>query len=290
MGKIGGVLWGVLSGASFGLIPLFTLPLLGAGLVVDSVLFYRFSFAALAILLVLLLRGESLRITLAQLRSLALLGVFYMASAMFLLWGYEFMAAGVATTIHFLYPVCVMLLMMLFFGERLRMVTLGAVVLAIVGVAMLSAGDESGGSTDAVGLIVVIISALAYALYIIGIKKLNLGGLGGFKLTLYVQIVTSLLFLLKATIFGSGLQPVGDGVNLLNLVLLALIPTVVSNFALVNAIKIVGSTTTSILGAMEPMTAVAVGVLIFDEPISGVMALGMAMIVGAVMAIVLKIK
>lgn len=290
MGKIGGVLWGVLSGASFGLIPLFTLPLMGAGMTVDSVLFYRFSFAALAILIVLLIRGESLRITFAQLRSLALLGVFYMASAMFLLWGYEFMAAGVATTIHFLYPVCVMLLMMLFFGERLRMVTLGAVVLAIVGVAMLSAGDESGGSTDAVGLIVVIISALAYALYIIGIKKLNLGGLGGFKLTLYVQIVTSLLFLLKATIFGSGLQPVGDGVNLLNLVLLALIPTVVSNFALVNAIKIVGSTTTSILGAMEPMTAVAVGVLIFDEPISGVMALGMAMIVGAVMAIVLKIK
>lgn len=290
MGKIGGVLWGVLSGASFGLIPLFTLPLMRAGLAVDSVLFYRFSFAALAILLVLLIRGESLRITLAQLRSLALLGVFYMASAMFLLWGYEFMAAGVATTIHFLYPVCVVLIMMLIFGERPRMVTLGAVVLAIVGVAMLSAGDESGGATDAVGLIVVIISALAYALYIIGIKKLNLGGLGGFKLTLYVQIVTAVLFLLKATILGSGLQPVGDGVNLLNLVLLALIPTVVSNFALVNAIKIVGSTTTSILGAMEPMTAVAVGVLIFDEPINGAMALGMAMIVGAVMAIVLKIK
>lgn len=286
MNRLTGILWGMLSGASFGLIPLFTLPLMEAGLDIDSVLFYRFSTATLLLGVILAVRGENFRITKRQIVPLLTLGCFYMASSLFLLWGYQYMAAGVATTVHFLYPVCVVLLMVLFFGERASLRNLGAVILAILGVALLSSGDESN-HVSTVGLVVVVISAVAYALYIIGIKRFNLGGLGGFKLTFFVMIITSLMFLCKAFIFGTGIIPLSGSTSVVNVVLLAFIPTVVSNFALVNAVKIVGSTTTSILGALEPMTAMLVGVLVFREPFGFVALAGMVLVIGAVTTIVL---
>lgn len=279
----------MLSGASFGLIPLFTLPLLAAGITTDSILFYRFSVAAAMIGIILLCRRESLRISPKQLSRLLLLGVLYMSSSLFLLWGYEFMAAGIATTVHFLYPVCVVLLMTLLFGEKISLTNIGAVILAILGVALLSSGQgEQGAAISTKGMIIVIISALAYALYIIGLKRMNTKSLNGFCLTFYVLLTTALLFLGKAMILGDGIMPLNSTENMLNVVLLAMIPTIVSNFALVNAVKIVGSTTTSILGALEPLTAVVIGVSIFDEPLSIALVIGIALIISAVTTIVMK--
>lgn len=291
MKRLQGLLWGILSGASFGLIPLFTLPLKGSGFNIDSILFYRFATASALLGGILLLRGESFRITWAQAWRLAVLGLCYLASSLFLLWGYEYMAAGVATTVHFLYPVCVVLLMIVFFGEKASLVNIGAVILAILGVALLSSSgtEPTGtGAISTIGIAIVVVSALAYALYIIAIKRMKLGELGGFKLTFYVLIFTAFLFLSKAFLLGDGLAPVTTLDQGVNILLLALIPTVVSNFALVNAISIVGSTTTSILGAMEPMTAMMVGITVFDEPMSMSLVVGAALIIGAVSAIVLR--
>lgn len=278
----------MLSGASFGLIPLFTLSLFAAGIDTDSVLLYRFTTAALLIGSILLIRKESFRISLSQLLRLTVMGLLYMSSALFLLWGYEYMAAGIATTVHFLYPVCVVILMGLFFGEQISLVNVGAIILAIIGVALLSSGGSSDGHMSVNGMIFVVISALAYGLYIIGLKKLRLGSLSGFTLTFYVMLITAVLFFVKSTIFGSGVMPlktVQDGVNV---VLLALIPTVVSNFALVKCVKLVGSTTASILGALEPLTAVIVGVTIFAEPINATLVIGVILIIGAVATIVVR--
>lgn len=286
--RFSGLVWGMLSGASFGLIPLFTLPLFDAGLDVDSILFYRFSFASLILALILFIRGESFRITARQAIKLSLLGVFYMASAMFLLWGYEFMAAGIATAVHFLYPVCVVLMMTLFFGERISIKSIGAILLAVLGVAMLSSAEGVDGAISAWGLFVVVISSIAYSLYIVGVKRMNLESLGGFKLTFFGLLVTSILFGVKAFVFGQGVVALDSGLEVFNVFMLALVPTVLSNFALVNAIKRVGSTTTSIFGALEPMTAVAIGVAVFDEPISVVLLVGVVMIIGAVVTIVLN--
>ncbi|MEG2728746.1 MAG: DMT family transporter [Mucinivorans sp.] len=288
MNRLTGALWGMLSGASFGLIPLFTLPLLHSGLDINSVLFYRFAIAAVMLFGILIIRHTKLNITGGQTLRLALLACLYLVSSLFLLLGYRYMAAGVATTIHFLYPVCVVILMAIFFGERISITSLGAVILAIIGVALLSSGDSPSGAISTPGLVIVLISALAYALYIIGIKKMRLGEIGGLKLTFYVLLITAIMFFAKATIFDQGIMTLQGASNYANAILLALIPTIISNFALIRAIKIIGSTTTSILGALEPMTAVVVGVLIFGEPMSAALALGMLLIIGAVTTIVLR--
>lgn len=286
MNQFKGLFYGILSGASFGMIPLFTLPLIGDDMPVDSILFYRFSLASLVIAIVMLVRGENFSINRSQLLRVLLLGGFYMCSSLFLLWGYQYMAAGVATTIHFLYPVMVVAVMMIGFGERPSLPNIGAIILAIVGVALLSAGDDSAAPIAAWPLIIVAASALAYALYIVALKKMRLGKLTGFKLTFYILVTTAVLFAVKSAISGDEIVALDSAANFSNLLLLAIVPTVVSNFALIEAVKLIGSSRTSILGACEPLTAVAIGVLVFGEAMSMPLAIGMALIVASVVTVI----
>ena len=131
MNNIKGFAYGILTSATFGLIPLFTLPLMAKGMQFDSILFYRFLFAAIALTGIMTYKKESFRIEKKEIPVLILLGFFYTASAMFLFWGYNFMGAGVATTIHFTYPIFVTLLMFVFFREKASWITWLAILLAI---------------------------------------------------------------------------------------------------------------------------------------------------------------
>lgn len=281
-----GFAYGIATSVTFGLIPLFTLPLMEKGMRFDSILFYRFLFATFALLVMLLAKKESLRTELRNLPILILLGAFYTGSAMFLFWGYNYMAAGIATTLHFTYPIFVTLLMLLIFREKTSWITLLAIGLAICGVARLSI---SGGEMqlDGTGVIIVLISAVSYALYIVTVNKSRVQTMPGRKLAFYVFVVSTCMFLIKAQT-GTGIQPIPDLPSLLNLILLALVPTVVSNITLVLAVHRIGSTLTSVLGAMEPVTAVCVGVLVFSEPFTAHLALGILLIIVAVTLIILS--
>ena len=141
MNKVNGLLYGLLSSASFGLIPLFTIPAMQAGMQFESILFYRFLFACLALGGILLVNGQSFRIKRQDIPSLFLLALLYLMSAVFLFWGYKFMASGVATTIHFMYPVLTTLIMMLFFKEKKSGWRIAAIASAVAGVYFLSGGD-----------------------------------------------------------------------------------------------------------------------------------------------------
>lgn len=286
MNKISGFLYGLLSSASFGLIPLFTLPAMQQGMNFESILFYRFLFAALALGAILLLDGQSFRIRKQEIPSLILLALLYLMSAVFLFWGYKFMASGVATTLHFMYPVLTTLIMMLFFGEKKSIWRLGAIVLAVAGVFFLSSGDDSGTVT-ALGIFIVLLSALGYALYLVTVSQLKVGQMKGLKLTFWVFLFGTLLLFI-GIVPTTGVQSIPAGHTLGNLVMLALIPTVISNLALVRAVKSIGSTLTSVLGAMEPVTAVCVGIFIFGEAFTAGIGLGIGLIIAAVTVIILK--
>lgn len=92
--NIKGFVYGIATSATFGLIPLFTLPLMAKGMQFDSILFYRFLFASIVLVCIMASKKESLRIDKKDIPVLVLLGFFYTASAMFLFWGYNFMSVG----------------------------------------------------------------------------------------------------------------------------------------------------------------------------------------------------
>ena len=255
MNSLKGIFYGIVTSVTFGLIPLFTLPLMQKGMEFDSILFYRFLFATLALGGMMKLKKESFRIERRDIPMLILLGFFYTGSAMFLFWGYNFMGAGVATTLHFTYPIFVTLLMFLIFRERASWVTWLAIILAIFGVSRLSLkGTEL--SLDPVGVVIVLLSAVAYASYITAVNRSRVRDMNGRKLAFYVFIVSTVLFAIKAGT-NQGIQALPDAWSIVNLFLLAVVPTVISNITLVLAVHHIGGTLTSILGAMEPVPAVS---------------------------------
>ena len=233
----------------------------------------------------MLIRKESFRITFSQLFSLILLAIVYSSTGLFLFWSYMYISSGIATTIHYLYPVLVTGMMIFFFREKSSIWIFLSVVLAIAGVALLSWGE--GGMTISLrGLAIVLVSVFAYALYIVAVNKLGIKSMGVFKFTFYILLIGSFFFLFNA-LAKDNLQPLQGGLPIFNVVMLALIPTVISNITLVNSIKYVGSTTTAVLGAMEPVAAVMVGVAVFGEPFTLNVFGGIVLILVAVTLVIL---
>lgn len=164
---------------------------------------------------------------------------------------------------------------------------MAAIALAVAGVFFLSGGDSTGSVTG-LGIFIVLLSALGYALYLVTVSQLKNLEMKGLKMTFYVFLFGGILLFIGTEASGIGLQAIPDRTTLGNLVMLALVPTVISNLALVRAIKNIGSTLTSVLGAMEPVTAVCVGITIFGEPLTRSIALGILLIISAVTVIILK--
>lgn len=281
-----GIFCGILTSATFGMIPLFTLPLIRGGMSFPSILFYRFLLAALLLGAVLFLGRKSFRVTWEELTALSWLSVLYTGSALFLFWGYDYLPSGVATTIIFLYPVFVAVIMALFFGEKPSWLVYLAILLALVGVALLS-GVGSAEGIQLKGVLIEVLSALSYGLYIVGVNQSCVKHMGALKLTFYIFLFDTITFLLFA-VWKGGLQPVPAGWGNINLVLLALVPTVFSNLSLVYAIKNIGSTFSSVLGAFEPLTAMVIGVLVFGEPFTRQLAWGLVCVICAVCLIILS--
>lgn len=286
--KFKGYLCGCISSAAYGLIPLFAIPVMRKGMDIDSILSYRFICASAVMCLTLLLRGISLKVTLKELLTLALLGVVFSGSSQFLFVGYNYMSVGVASTILFTYPAFVALIMFAVFRERISWITQLSIFLAFVGVALLYLGDDITGTISLLGIIVILLSALSYALYMVIVNKSCVKGMNGTKLTFYAMSFSAVVFTLKAFVTDGHLEPFPDVMSVADLVCLAIVPTAVSGITMTYSVKYIGSTATAVLGAMEPVTAVIVGMIAFAEPFTPNLAAGIFLIIGAVTLIVLS--
>ena len=288
MDRFKGFLFGMIASSTFGLIPLFTLPMMAEGLGTDSILTYRMFLACLLVMILMRVRGVSLRTNLRELKWFAFLGFFYYGSAALLFQGYYSMSSGMATTLHFLYPIGTTLIMAIIFRQKTSIYTVIAIALGLSGVALLSLRGGVGQTSSLTGVILVLLSGLSYAIYLVTVNNVKvLRSMDNLKLTFYAIFFSGVFFLLDTLLTG-GLQPIPSKGAMLKVLLLALLPTLVSNLALVRAIKSIGSTLTSVLGAMEPLTAIVIGVLFLGEEVSSAMLLGVILILSAVTIIVLS--
>ncbi len=287
MARLKGLMYGVISSATFGLIPLFALPVLREGMGVDSVMFYRFGISAVVLGGWLLLRGHDLKVRFRELLTLGGLGIFYAMTALLLTSSYLYIPSGIATTIHFLYPVVVTAVMVLFFKEKVSVPVIGATLMAILGVCLLSNNNTAGG-VSLKGLLLVLTTVVTYAVYIVGVNRSCVRQMDGLKLTFYVLLVGTLVFGGNLLIKAEPLELITDWNTGIYLFLLALIPTLVSDFTLILSVQHVGSTTTAVLGCMEPLTAVCMGVCFLHESLGYWQLLGMGMILLAVSVVILS--
>lgn len=293
-----GLFLGLMAAVCYGFIPLFTkelqAPAVGLPLSSSTILFYRFGIASLILAAIMCVRRESFRITYAEFVRLVQLAFLSNGAALFLISGYRYCSSsGVATTLHFTYPILTALIMMIFFRERSRLSTWIAIGLSIAGVALLSG---VGGGAQWLGIVLEIISALCFALYLIRVNRSRVSQMPVVKLTFYVMAFGALIFAAfiayeRADFDISAhyaLIPSASG--WLNLCLLSVICTVVTNLALVYATQNVGPTVASILGVLEPLTALVLGILFLGEELTPSMAAGIGLILPAVLIIILRRK
>lgn len=287
MSMFKGVANGLASSISFGLIPLFTLPVLAGGMSMDSLICYRFSLAALFIAILMIIRKESFKVSKSDIPLLVLVAIFYDISSMFLLWAYDFLGSGLATILHFTYPILTTIIMMAFFKEKASFPKILAILMAVAGVVLLSI-QKGGGDISIAGVAVAVFSGFGYASYMVSINvSAKLQKLKGLKLTFYVFLIGDLFLIINSYAFGTGIEPVNSGYDILNLLLLAFVCTILSNQTLIVSIKNIGSVRASVLGAMEPVTAVIVGLLVFNESLTWKSAIGMLVILAAVVIIIM---
>ena len=288
MNKFKGFLYGIVASSTFGLLPLFTLPVMGEGLTTFSILSYRMLFASILVAVLMLIGRVSFATNLKELRWFAVLGFLYYGSAALLFQAYGGMASGLATTLHFMYPVSVTVIMALVYKQRPSVVTICAIILSLVGVALLCLRESSTGVSSLLSVFLVLLSGVCYAVYLVlvsTVKRINQQN--SQKLTFYVLMFSGAFFMLSA-LQGGGLQIIPSASAGINLLLMASLPTLLSNLALVRSVKNIGSTLTSVLGAMEPLTAIIVGILVFDESLRGLMVVGIILILVSVSLIVLS--
>ena len=290
-GKAKGYLLGAAAAASYGLNPTFALPLYADGMNPDSVLLFRYGFAIPIIAAMIVIRGRSFKVEKGSVLPLAVLGILMALSSLTLFMSYNHMAAGIASTILFVYPIMVAVIMSIFFKEKISMQTILCILLATSGILFLYRGAD-GQTLSLKGTSLAVGSALAYALYLVGVNNKRVSHLATLTVTFYVLCFGVLLFagrLLLAGISAEGASNAAAGLTIpsrwylwLDALALAALPTTVSLLCTTAAIQIIGSTPTAILGALEPVTAVIMGMLFFSEGMTGREAFGIAMILAAV--------
>lgn len=277
-----GIINGIVSGVSFGLIPLFSIPVIAAGMGNVSILVYRFLFGSIAMLGMLLLRKMDMRISISELIRIIILSAFYIGTALATLECYHYLSSGIATALVYTDPIWCAIIGLLFLGDKFSLKQTSSIILATVGVMMMTGVFTEDGTFSALGLFWGLMSGLSYALYLIFVPRLNLKRIPSLKLTFYVFFIGMILLAAYNITTEGRIETVPDTECWINIILLGLIPTALSNICVTMSLRLIDSTIVAILGAFEPLTAMVIGILVLGDPWSLLSLSGAALILLAV--------
>ena len=282
--KAKGYILGSIAAASYGMNPLFALPLYKAGMDPDSVLFFRYLFAIPLLGIMIKARGRSFKIQRKETFPLIIMGLLVALSSLTLFLSYNYMAAGIASTLLFVYPIMVALIMAMVFKEKLALQTIVCMLLALGGIGLLYK-SEDGSTLSLIGTLLVFASSLSYAIYIVGINQTSLKNVATLKVTFYV-LLFGLSFFVARLLYSGVLNTPDQWYLWANLLALAVFPTAISFLCTTGAIQYIGSTPTAILGALEPVTAIFFGIAVFGESLTVRESFGLVMIIVAVTLVI----
>lgn len=280
-----GYLFAAIAEITYGMNPLFAVPLYeNDGMNPDSVVFFRYLMALPIIAAMVVMRGRRLTIPRFAIVPSIALGILMALSSLTLFLSYQYMNAGIASTLLFVYPIIVALIMVLFFKEKISMRLIGCIIVSLVGIALLYKGSD-GATLDTTGTIFVMGSALSYAIYLVGINHKRMQEIPTLQLTFFMLLFGTVLFAGRLL---SGVELTTPKVwyHWGNIIGLAVFPTAISFICTTRAIQIIGPMPTAILGALEPASAIFFGVTILGQGITPRDLLGLVLIVAAVTTVI----
>lgn len=281
---------GIITGITYGLNPLFAKPLMDAGASTEAILFFRYGIAVILLGAYLVLKKESFRINLRQAGVLLGLGLLFSSSSAFLFEAYKYIASGLATTLVFLFPVMVAIIMVF-----LKVVPSWPVWLSIAATfagVMIMTGGSGSEPVNPTGVWFSIAAAFFYALFIVIINRSKaIASIPNSILTFYALLAGTVFFLTRCALKGEELMAGLDGfMPWVNLIGLAVLPTIVSTACLAVATRNIGATKASVLGVFEPITAILVGTVVFGEVLTPNIIAGILISVVAVTFMIMLTK
>lgn len=286
--QVHGFFNGIIAAVCYGVNPLFTLPMYKMGMNVNSVLFYRYIFAVIIYGAVLkFFKKTDFRISLKEFVYLFFMAIVFASSSIALFESLRYIDSGIVCTILFVYPVMVALISTIFFKEKLTKTSIFAMLMVVGGIFTLN-GGISGDDLNLKGVFLILLSAFFDALYVVLVKNLRpLRHMRHDKLSFYVMLFAFSIFILNLK-FCTELQPIDNWLVFFCAIALAIFPTVIALETISLAIRLIGPTTTAILGALEPITAIILGVLVFKEVLTANSIVGIILIFTGVMMIILR--
>lgn len=283
--KLQNYIYGLLSAATYGLIPLFALTIMHKGVAVESLLTYRFGVTAILLALIMLFKKQSFKVNKKELAVLVCLGILFALSSLFLFNSYNYLSVGIASTVLYIYPVFTAIIMFIFFKEKVSWIVMLAIAIAFIGIFALYQGDQTS-TISTLGILFVLGSALAYSIYMVVINKSCIKDMNSLKVTFYAVTFCTIVFFINS-VAASKFTILPDAESVFNILMLAIVCTVISCITLAMSIHRIGSTPTAVLGALEPLVAVCVGLIAFNEDFTFNLALGFTLIIASVLLIIL---
>lgn len=281
-----GFLATVVSATFFGFIPLMVKVVCSGGGNTLAAAFYRFALSLPVLYMYLRCKKVPMGITKKQLLDIifiTLLG--YGGTTVFLFTSYNYIPLGMATTIHFTYPVFTILGCVIFLHEKIRKMKVLAVVLSFGGILFFYNGD---GSVSLLGMALAFVSGMTYAFYTIYLRESSLKDMDSVKLIFYLNSVGAVMMLVMSLVTGDftvGLTSVAWAVA----AFLAVSASFIGVLGYQVGVKCIGPQNTSILSTFEPITSVIIGVLVYQEGFTVRTLLGCLCILSSVI-IVAKMK
>ncbi len=283
--KLRGTICGIAGAAFYGCNPLGALGLYELGINSHTVLFFRFLLASLILMGVMLIKRESFSLKRKEMPIVFILGIIFCLTSLLMFISFHYIDAGIASTLIFVYPVMVAIIMALFFKEKITLLTTGSIILSLAGIALLYQGD-SGNILNTTGVVLVMFAAFFNALYIIIINKTEID-ISALKMTFYVSVISIFM------VYAHSLIDQNQEIQWLTTpamwgyaLFMGLVPTVLALVLMTVAIRDIGSTPTAVMGALEPVSAVMIGVLMFGEAFTIQILLGILLIIASVLVII----
>ncbi len=260
-----GTLFAVLSAVLFGMMPFLTKVTYAYGSNPFMTVFARSFFSTVgAGLLVFFLPGLSFAVPRRRMKQIALLSVSYSVTPTLLFLSYEYIDSGLATTLHYTYPVIVMVLNLVIFRARLNLLQVLCMAICSGGILCLY---TPGGSANGAGVAIALASALSCSFYIVYLGKSGLSELHILTMTFWVSLLsTAESGLFAAAIHRLAFRLPWQGWAAIAALGLGLTLAASALFQL--GVFLCGEIKTSLLGTFEPVTSIVIGVLVFREALT----------------------
>lgn len=287
MSRTKGIFFTMLSAVSFGIMPIIAVYAYRGNCNAFTLCFLRSFFAIIILLPYLKYKKVSLKLSkdeIVSLLSLSLVGNTLTTLMLFL--SYNYIPVGMATTLHFTYPVIVTFICIAMYKEKVNRKKIITLLLSFVGILMFF---ENSAEVSYLGIFLSVASGFTYSYYIVYLSRSILKGMNIFKLTYYISIITAISIYISGMLMGKisfGLTPTAW----VHSFIIAILSGIIGLVCMQIGIRIVGPSTASILSTFEPITSMLLGVLILNEAITLKIIIGSIMIIASVILITLEKK